>query len=198
MILAPTMPRVSNLAIGGVLGAVSGGTGRPNSGPSSHQPSDDRHVQVKTRGHRRNPPLGSFPTQPTGVNFVATITTMQRGRPKCANSLSSPSFFFRLLAACRTPIRVALAALSQGLSQLTRWTKTWSLARPSAHLLALRPAASISVCRPAAHATKLGVASARPTTALETTYGDSPMGGFFVSARVRSRDPEEVTCSRRS
>lgn len=198
MILGSAITRISNLANGGVLGAVGGGTGRPNFGPSAHQRSVDLQVLVKTRLHRRNPPLGSFPTQPTGVNFVATIITTQRGRSKCANSLSFLSFCSRSLAACRTPIRAALAARLQGLSQLTLWTKTWSLARLSVPLRALQPAASTLACRPAARATKLSVASARPITALETTYGLSPMGGFFVSARAPTRDPEEVTCSRRS
>lgn len=198
MISSPAFLQALDPALGAGPCRVQGGLGRPVYRPSSALVCRCLQVRVMSVAHRRNPPLGTFPTQPSGVNFVATITTMQRGRSKCANSLSFLSSSCHSLAACRTPIRAALAARLQGLSQLMRWTKIWSLARLLAPLLALQPAASTLACRLAAHATKLSVAFARPNPALETTCGDSPAGGFFVSARAKPRDPEEVTCSRRS
>lgn len=110
-------------------------------------------------------------------------TTIIRGRHSCGNSSLSFSSQSRLLAACKTPARVALLALSVALSLLMPPAAMFSMARLSAGLRALRLARSRA--RSAAEHHDLTAAVAGLTTK-PATQGVTPLGWPFHFAPARA------------
>ena len=110
-------------------------------------------------------------------------TTIIRGKHTCGNSSLSFSSQSRLLAACKTPARVALLALSVALSLLMPPAAMFSMARLSAGLRALRLARSRA--RSAAEHHDLTAAAAGLTTK-PATQGVTPLGWSFHFAPARA------------
>ena len=106
------------------------------------------------------------------------ITTISRGTLSCGKS----SLFFSsqrpLPAACRTPVRARLQALSPVLPLPMQLTRTWLRARPSAVLPVRQPAPFRA--RSAADETTL-TAAAAGLSQIPATHGAFPVGGFFIS-----------------